>query len=99
MWTCEEIVFMDNDKIIFYKKLINYYLNEIRFDLAGKNMSAQEYFDKYGINEQAWAKTSAIHGYSGEYLKYILNRAFALGYLTTPDDAILLQVNKDLIRN
>ena len=96
MWTSEEIVFMDNDTIDFYKKLINYYLNEIRFDLAGKNISAQEYFDKYGINKEAWDKTSCNNQYSGTYLGYILNRAFELGYLTTPDDAILLQVDKDL---
>ena len=87
---------MDNDKIDYYKKLINYYLNGIRFDLAGKNISAQEYFDKYGINKEAWAKTSGVFNYSGEYLGFILNRAFELGYLTAPDDAILLQVDKDL---
>lgn len=80
----------------FIKKLIEFYLKEMKIELTCKNLSAQEYFDKYGINKEAWAKTSCNNQYSGTYLGYILNRAFELGYLTTPDDAILLQVDKDL---
>ena len=78
------------------KEFIEFYLKEMIIEFSCKGLSAQEYFEQYGIDEQAKNKTSCEFNYSGDYLEFILKRSFELGYLTNPDDIILLQVDKEL---
>ncbi len=78
------------------KEFIEFYLKEMEIEFSCKGLSAQEYFEQYGIDEQLKNKTSCEFNYSGDYLEFILKRSFELGYLTNPDESVLLQVEKDL---
>lgn len=79
-------------------KLINYYLKEMENEFKCKSLSAQEYFKHYGINQDIENKTSCMFAYNGNYLHFILQKAFELGYLTTPNSEIITRV-EELLQN
>ena len=87
---------MDFDFTIKIKDMISFYLKCIDIEMKDENLTAQKYFEKYGIHEQSKVKTSCWFAYGGQYLEFILSRAFSLGYLTNPSDDILIQVDKEL---
>ena len=88
---------MDFDFTIKMKDIISYYLKCIDIEMKGENLTAQEYFEKYGINQFYKSKTNVYKGgKDGEFVNFILKRAFELGYLTNPSDDILIQVDKEL---
>ena len=87
---------MDFDFTIKMKDMISYYLKCIDIEMKGENLTAQEYFEKYGIKEYCLMKTCAFKNYKADYLAFILKKAFELGYLTNPSDDILKQVNEEL---
>ena len=79
-------------------KLINYYLKEMKNEFEGNSLSAQEYFNLYGINQDIENKTSCMFACNGNYLHFILQKAFELGYLTTHNSEIITRVEK-LLQN
>ena len=88
---------MDFDFIIKMKDMISFYLKCIDIEMKGENLTAQEYFEKYGINQFYKSKTNVYKGGGdGEFVNFILKRAFELGYLTNPSDDILKQVAEEL---
>ena len=87
---------MDFDFIIKMKDMISYYLKCIDIEMKGENLTAQEHFEKYGINDFYLRKTCAIKNYNADYLTFILKRAYELGYFLSPSDDILKQVNEEL---
>ena len=82
--------------IDIYKKMIDYYLKEMKINFECKKVTPAQYFEEYSIDEYILCKTSCMYAYNGQYLKFILNRAFELGYLNNQDDDILEQVDIDL---
>ena len=96
IWKNQKISKTDNLFIDNSKKYISCYIKYIESLLQAENLSAQKYYEKYGINDYYKSKTSADFGYNGKYLKFIFERAFELGYLTSPNDNILHLVQTDL---
>ncbi len=86
---------MSNFSIII-KKMISFYIKSINIEMSSKNFTAQEYFEKHGINEYALMKTCAYHAYTADYLKFILTRAFEFGYFINQNDDILQQIDREL---
>ena len=64
--------------------------------MKGENLTAQEYFEKYGINDFYLRKTCTFKNYKADPLAFILKRSYELGYLLSPSDDILKQVNAEL---
>ena len=87
---------MDFDFTIKMKDMISYYLKCIDIEMKGENLTAQEYFEKYGINDYYLRKTCAFKAYRADCLSFILKRAYELGYFSNPSDDILVQVDKEL---
>ena len=87
---------MDFDFTIKMKDMISYYLKCIDIEMKDENLTAQEYFEKYGINDFYLSKTCAFKNYKDNYLAFILKRSYELGYLLSPSDDILIQVDKEL---
>ena len=87
---------MDFDFTIKMKDMISFYLKCIDIEMKAENLTAQEYFEKYGINDFYLRKTCAFKEYKAEYLSSILKRAYELGYFLNPSDDILIQVDKEL---
>ena len=88
---------MDFDFTIKMKDMISFYLKCIDIEMKGENLTAQEYFEKYGINQFYKSKTNVYKGgKDGEFVNFILKKAFELGYLTNPSDDILKQVAEEL---
>ena len=87
---------MDFDFTIKIKDMISFYLKCIDIEMKGENLTAQEYFEKYDINDFYLRKTCAYHPYKADCLKFILTRVFELGYFLSPSDDILIQVDKEL---
>ena len=87
---------MDFDFIIKMKDMISFYLKCIDIEMNAENLTAQEYFEKYDINDFYLRKTCAIKNYKAVCLTFILKKAYELGYLTNPSDDILKQVNAEL---
>ena len=78
------------------KDMISYYLKCIDIEMKGENLTAQEHFEKYGINDFYLRKTCAFKAYRADCLSFILKRAYELGYFLSPSDDILKQVNEEL---
>ena len=78
------------------KKMISFYLKSINIEKSSENLPAQEHFSKYGINDYYLKKTCAYHAYKADCLRFILTRAFELGYFTNQNDDILQQIDKEL---
>ena len=78
------------------KKMVSFYLKSINIKMSSENLTAQEHFSKYGIDEYALMKTCAYHAYRADCLKFILTRAFELGYFTNQNDDVLQQIDKEL---
>lgn len=87
---------MDFDFTIKMKDMISFYLKCIDIEMKGENLTAQEYFEKYDINDFYLRKTCAIKNYKAVCLSFILKRAYELGYFLSPSDDILIQVDKEL---
>lgn len=87
---------MDFDFTIKMKDMISFYLKCIDIEMKAENLTAQEYFEKYGINEYYLMKTCAFKAYRDDCLSFILKRSYELGYLLSPSDDILVQVDKEL---
>ena len=87
---------MDFDFTIKMKDMISFYLKCIDIEMKGENLTAQEYFEKYGINDFYLGKTCAFKNYKANCLSFILKRAYELGYLLSPSDDILKQVAEEL---
>ena len=87
---------MDFDFTIKIKDMISFYLKCIDIEMKAENLTAQEYFGKYGINDFYLSKTCAFKNYKADYLSFILKRAYELGYFLNPSDDILIQVDKEL---
>ena len=87
---------MDFDFSIKMKDMISYYLKCIDIEMKGENLTAQEYFEKYGIKEYYLMKTCAFKAYRDDCLSFILKRAYELGYFLNPSDDILKQVKEEL---
>ena len=87
---------MDFDFTIKMKDMISFYLKCIDIEMKGENLTAQEYFEKYGIKEYCLMKTCAFKAYRADCLSFILKRAYELGYFLSPSDDILIQVDKEL---
>ena len=87
---------MDFDFTIKMKDMISFYLKCIDIEMKAENLTAQEYFEKHGINDFYLNKTSAFKAYRAVCLSFILKRAYELGYFLSPSDDILIQVDKEL---
>ena len=87
---------MDFDFTIKMKDMISFYLKCIDIEMKGENLTAQEYFEKYGINDFYLSKTCTLKNYKTDYLYFILKKAYELGYFLNPSDDILIQVDKEL---
>lgn len=87
---------MDFDFTIKMKDMISFYLKCIDIEMKAENQTAQEYFEKYGINDFYLSKTCAFKPYSADCLSFILKKAYELGYFLNPSDDILIQVDKEL---
>ena len=87
---------MDFDFTIKMKDMISYYLKCIDVEMKGENLTVQEYFERYGINDFYLRKTCALKNYKDDYLAFILKRSYELGYFSNPSDDILVQVDKEL---
>lgn len=88
---------MDVDFIIKMKDMISFYLKCIDIEMKGENLTAQEYFERYGINQFYKSKTNVYKGGGdGMTFDFVLNRAYELGYFLNPSDDILIQVDKEL---
>ena len=88
---------MDFDFTIKMKDMISYYLKCIDTELKNENLTAQEYFERYGINDFYLRKTCAFKNYKADdYLAFILKRSYELGYFLSPNGDILNQINKEL---
>ena len=87
---------MDFDFTIKMKDMISFYLKCIDIEMKGENLTAQEHFEKYGINDFYLRKTCTYHAYRADCLIFILTRAYELGYFLNPIDDILIQVDKEL---
>lgn len=87
---------MDFDFTIKIKDMISFYLKCIDIEMKGENLTAQEYFEKYDINDFYLRKTCALKNYKDYYLSFILKKAYELGYFLNPSDDILIQVDKEL---
>ena len=87
---------MDFDCIIKIKDMISFYLKCIDIEMKAESLTAQEYFEKYDINDFYLRKTCAFKAYRADCLSFILKRAYELGYFLSPSDDILIQVDKEL---
>ena len=88
---------MDFDFTIKMKDMISYYLKCIDTELKSENLTAQEYFERYGINQFYKSKTNVYKGGGdGMPFDFVLKRAYELGYFSNPSDDILVQVDKEL---
>ena len=87
---------MDFDFTIKIKDMISFYLKCIDIEMKAENLTAQEYFGKYEINDFYLRKTCTLKNYKADYLAFILKKAFELGYLTNPSDDILKQLEEEL---
>ena len=87
---------MDFDFTIKMKDMISYYLKCIDTELKSENLTAQEYFEKYGINDFYLSKTCAFKNYKDNYLAFILKRSYELGYFLSLNGDILKQIHKEL---
>ena len=87
---------MDFDFTIKMKDMISFYLKCIDIEMKAENLTAQEYFERYCINDFYLRKTSAFKVYNADYLSFILKKAYELGYFLNPSDDILIQVDKEL---
>ena len=87
---------MDFDFINKMKDMISYYLKCIDTEMKGEDLTAPEYFEKYGINEFYKSKTNVYKGGKDQVVNFILKKAFELGYLTNQSDDILKQVEEEL---
>ena len=87
---------MDFDFIIKMKDMISFYIKCIDIEMKAENQTAQEHFEKYGINDFYLSKTCAFKAYRADCLSFILKRAYELGYFLSPSDDILIQVDKEL---
>lgn len=87
---------MDFDFTIKMKDMISFYLKCIDIEMKAENLTAQEYFEKYDINDFYLRKTCTFKAYRAVCLSFILKRAYELGYFLNPSDDILMQVDKEL---
>ena len=87
---------MDYDFTIKMKDMISFYLKCIDIEMKAENLTAQEYFEKYGINDFYLRKTCAFKVDRADRLSFILKKAYELGYFLNPSDDILIQVDKEL---
>ena len=87
---------MDFDFTIKMKDMISFYLKGIDIEMKAENLTAQEYFEKYGKNDFYLIKTCTLKNYKADYLDFILKRSYELGYFLSPSDDILKQVNEEL---
>ena len=87
---------MDFDFTIKMKDMISFYLKCIDIEMKAENLTAQEYFEKYGINDFYLRKTCAFEAYRADCLSFILKKAYELGYFLNPSDDILKQVEEEL---
>ena len=78
------------------KDMISYYLKDMETEFTCKKVTAQEYYKKFGLNENSLAKTSCHYAYNGQYLEFILRKVFELDYTSNPNDNVLEQVDKEL---
>ena len=76
---------MDFDFTIKMKDMISFYLKCIDIEMKAENLTAQEYFEKYGIKEYYLMKTCAFQAYRDDCLSFILKRAYELGYFLNPN--------------